>query len=162
MVLRTGSRTLQLHGITIPDDSRFPDQLNMTHGWFYLHLLQPLDNEQVKNFADNGKIVFKPENLIQNGWFKLYLGEGQFAFARGQSHFVNLIPCKDHIKPDPNELQGVTAFRVEASEDWTPQAPIQARKAFKTWYSVKGASWEHIWEDPRVVSIGKPPRMVLH
>jgi hypothetical protein len=75
---------------------------------------------------------------------------------------VNLIPCKDHIKPDPNELQGVTTFRVEASEDWNPESPVEARKASRTSYTVKGASWEHIWEDPRVVSISKPPHIVLH
>jgi hypothetical protein len=159
MALRTGSLTLQLHGVTIQDDTRFPDQLNMTFGWFYLHLLQPLEQDQVKSFAENGKIVFKPQNLIQNGWFKFYLDETQFAFARSQSQLLNLIPCKDHIKPDPKELEGLTTFRVDASEDWNPQPPIEARKAFKGSYTVKGASWEVLWEDPRVVSITKPPVM---
>jgi hypothetical protein len=91
----------------------------------------------------------------------MYLNEQQLAFARSQSALVRLLPVKRYVQPNFKDLEGVSEFIVEASEDWQPAAPIQAKKSQKCSYVVKGVSPEDVMKDPKVVSVRKPPKMRL-
>jgi hypothetical protein len=50
---------------------------------------------------------------------------------------------------------------VQAADDWQPEQPIQAKKAYKEMFTVTGATAEQIFADPRVVSVEKKPQMRL-
>jgi hypothetical protein len=154
--MRAGSASLNIHGVTISGPGVSGQGAGF--GWFFIRLLVELNANQVSNFADTGHIVFKPENLIQNGWFKLYLDQQQYAFLNSQSNLVALYPVKQYVKPNFEELKGLSEYQVEATEDWQPKPPIEARKSQRGFYLVKGASPAEIFEDPKVVSVSKPPK----
>jgi hypothetical protein len=160
-MVKPGSRTLHVSGVNITANGSSVQSEEGRFGWFFLRIVAELQPEDIARFANDGKIVFKPESLIQNGWFKMYLDELQLAFARSQSTLIALFPVKRYVQPNFSELEGVSGFLVEASEDWQPDPPIQAKKSYKWHYVVKGVSPQELMKDPKVAFVRKLPKMRL-
>jgi hypothetical protein len=160
--MRAGSRSLHLHGITIVDDGvSGRATLSTSPGWFFLRLLVQIASHQKDDLASHG-VVFTPQRLIQPGWFKVYLNDEQLAYLRSHSDLVSLLPVKQHVHPNFAELQGAASFSVQAADDWSPAAPIAARRIGTELFVVRGASAEEIWSDPHVASITRSPKVHLH
>jgi hypothetical protein len=160
--MRAGSSTLHLLGSTIVDTgSSGRSTLNIPCGWFFLRLLLELTVTQKDDFATHG-IQFTAQHFIQPGWFKLYLDEQQVSYLQSLPTLVSLLPVKKHVQPNFSELQGENSFLVQATEDWNPTPPIIAQKTGRELYTVRGASAEEIFRDPKVASVSKRPKIVLH
>jgi hypothetical protein len=160
--MRAGSRTLHILGTTIVDDGvSNRGALSLSPGWFFIRLLVQLATHQKEDLASHG-VFFTSQRFIQPGWFKIYLNEEQVAYLRSQSDTVSLLPVKQYVHPNFAELQGESSFSVQAADDWSPAAPIVAKKIGTEVFMVKGASAEEIWSDPRVASISRSPKVQLH
>jgi hypothetical protein len=68
---------------------------------------------------------------------------------------------KPYVTLDYDELEGLTQFVVEASDDWKPEPPISARRISGGHYTVSGATPAELMEDPRVIFVRKPMKARL-
>jgi hypothetical protein len=160
--MRAGSRTLHIPGATINDDgSSGRTPLDISPGWFFLRLLVELTATHKSDLGAHG-IVFTAQRLLQPGWFKVYLNEEQVTYLRSLSTVISIFPIKKYVQPNFAELQGQTSFSVQATDDWSPAPPISAKKVATELFAVHGASAEVIYSDPKVASIQKHPKIVLH
>lgn len=160
--MRPGSSTLHVFGSTIVDSGSFGrSTLDVPSGWFFLRILLELTATQKSDIESHG-VQFTANHLVQPGWFKLYLDEQQVSYLQSIPTLVSLLPVKKYIQPNFAELQSETSFLVQAADDWHPAAPVVAQKTGRELYVVRGASAQEIFRDPKVSSVSKHPKIVLH
>lgn len=156
--MRPGASTLHLLGKEIVDDggsSRAPPDIG--YGWFFIRLLDKLDPDQIADLGDNYGIAFSQNRFIQPGWFKLFLDVRQVAYLRTKPGLVALISVKQHITPDFERLRSQTSFTVQATDDWQPPRPIEAKRISPELFLVSGAGPDRIYAIPEVASVTRTP-----
>lgn len=86
--------------------------------WFLIQLLATLSN--ISTYGNSEGIYFSNENMVSNGWFKLFLSHEQFLFLNKSSHFqLYPIDSKNKVKKTIKTVKS-KEFYVHASKNWVP------------------------------------------
>ena len=155
--MRAGSASLMLNGISVMDTPQARCPLGLTMGWFFVRILISMPKEVVSDLRTFHGIEFRSQDMLQPGWFKIYLNESQLAYAK-KSQYLSLIPVKNYDIPDYKELKKEKSLLVHAVSDWVPSPPAKiVSRMFDGIFVVEGATAEELFEDQRVVKIQKVP-----
>lgn len=154
--MRTGSPTLNLRDFSVTDAQSIRAPLSLTMGWFFVRILTTIPNDKISDFNQHG-IQFKSSNMIQIGWFKMYLNETQVAYARS-TEYLSLIPVKQYDKPNFKSLKKEKKLLVLAPPDWKPQGSATIVSKFSDeLFIVSGSTAEELFNDPCVGKIEEVP-----
>lgn len=154
--MKAGAATLNLRDYTVTDVQNARAPLGLTMGWFFIRILTSIPNDKFTELRQNG-IQFHSEDMIQIGWFKMYLDESQVAYARSTGYF-SLIPVKDYEKPNFKSLKKQSKLLVMATKDWQPQGSAKiVSKMSEKLFIVEDADPEELFDDPHVGKIEEVP-----
>lgn len=156
--MRAGASSLALRDYIVMDTQSFRAPLSLTMGWFFIRVLTTIPSDKFLEFQQHG-LQFRAVDMIQTGWFKMYLDETQVAYARSTGYF-SLIPVKQYEKPNFNLLKKQDRLLVQASKDWTPQGSARiVSKMSEGMFIVEGANPEQLFDDPHVGKIDEIPKV---
>lgn len=154
--MRAGAVSLNLRDYTVTDTQASRAPLGLTMGWFFVRILTSIPNDKFSEIRQNG-IHFRSEEMIQIGWFKMYLNETQVAYARSTGYF-SLIPVKDYEKPNFKSLKKQNRLLVLAPDDWVPQGSAKiVSKMSEKLFIVEDADPKELFDDPQVGKIEEVP-----
>ncbi|OHT17508.1 hypothetical protein TRFO_02548 [Tritrichomonas foetus] len=157
--MREGPASIHIRDFTVTDIPNARAPLGLTFGWFFIRILTTMPKDVVSVMKSNYGIEFRSCDMIQTGWFKMYLNESQVSYARS-SKYLSLIPVKKYDKPNFKELKGQKQVLVAATKDWTPKGNGRVVSSmFEGLYVVEDADVNELFEDPRVVQIQKVPKV---
>lgn len=126
--------------------------LSFTSHWFLIQVLSSIID--IYTFGNSQKIYFSSENMVANGWFRMYLNQDQFQFLKDSTYF-NLYPIenKNQIKI-PRTLESHDYY-VYASSDWTPPtgSRIVSRVSDTLFYVNNLVLTPEIQNDQRILKI---------
>lgn len=135
--------------------------LTITSHWFLIRVLTSIIN--LTTFGNPMKIYFTSENMVANGWFKMYLNKEQQAFLKNSKKF-ELYPIKNlHKTSLLKSLENQNCY-VYASSDWVPPpgAHIVSRIT-NTLSLVKNLTInKDVKNDDRILTIKPAPRRKLN
>lgn len=90
--------------------------------WFLIQVISSVID--LYTFGHSEQIYFSSENMVSNGWFKMYLNQNQVKFLEDSTYFsLYLIESKNEFLIKKSNEQ--TKFFVHASKDWKPPSGIQ-------------------------------------
>lgn len=154
--MKAGAATLNFRDFTVMDTQTSRAPLSLTMGWFFIRVLTTIPSDQFSEIRQNG-IYFRSEDMIQVGWFKMYLNESQVAYARSTGYF-SLIPVKKYDKPNFKALKKQSRLLVLAPSDWVPQGSGKiVSKMSEKLFVVEDADPKELFEDPQVGKIDEVP-----
>ena len=90
---------------------------SFTSHWFLIQVISSVID--IYSFGNSKQIYFSSENMVANGWFKMYLNQDQFNFLKDSTYF-NLYPIEYKNKISTQKSVRNSGFYVHASKDWIP------------------------------------------
>lgn len=122
--------------------------LSLKSGWFYVQILVFLSSLDLDNLKVRENIVFKSENLVSTGIFKMYLTEKQAQYLQNNKIAI----LKPVIRPKQLQSASDDELFVRAIPNWEPPsgARITSRMT-ESIYTVRGATISQLLQDDRVL-----------
>lgn len=123
-----------------------------TSHWFLIRLLTSIIN--LTTYGNSLNIRFSSENMVANGWFKMYLNQEQFIFLKNSNNF-EFYPIENiHKISLLNSLQNEDCY-VYASNDWEPPSGARIISHISdTLFRVTNLTIdESVKKDPRILTI---------
>ena len=141
---------LKLTPYSITSNSKQP--MVLTSHWFLIRILTSIIN--LTTYGNSLNIHFTSDNMVANGWFKMYLNQEQLRFLKNSNDF-ELYPIEDTRKISLlKSLQNENCY-VYACPDWEPPTGAQIiSRVSDTLFRVKNLTIDDaVSKDPRILTI---------
>lgn len=123
--------------------------------WVLIQLISSVIN--ISTFGNSHGIFFSHENMVSNGWFKMYLNQYQYEFLTN-SKFCELYPIRNKNKVKSSLANNLNWY-IEASNDWIPpQGSKIVSRITQNLFRVHNLTiTSDIKNDERILSIKRAP-----
>ena len=120
--------------------------------WFLIQVISSIID--ISTFGNSKNIHFSTENMVSNGWFRMYLNHDQVQFLKDSTYF-ELYPIEMKHKISTRQTAERGDYFVHASSDWTPPegATILTRVSDTIFYVRNLLIDQNVMNDPRVLQI---------
>ncbi|KAK8844480.1 hypothetical protein M9Y10_024340 [Tritrichomonas musculus] len=120
--------------------------------WFLIQVISSIID--ISTFGNSKNIYFSSENMVADGWFRMYLNQDQFQFLKDSTHF-ELYPIEKKLKISPRKVPEKGNYFVHASSDWT--SPGNSRIVYRIsdtiFYVENLIIDDNVMNDPRILEI---------
>ncbi|KAK8854160.1 hypothetical protein M9Y10_016717 [Tritrichomonas musculus] len=125
---------------------------SFTSHWFLIQVISSIVD--ISTFGNSKNIYFSSENMVANGWFRMYINQEQFQYLKESTYF-ELYPIESKIKIPTSRSLSNKEFYVHASSDWTcPSGSRIISRISDTIFLVDGLNInEELKNDPRILKI---------
>ena len=133
--------------------------LSNSYGWFYIHFLVSVANNEAQKLIKKYNEQFDPTYMIQPNWYCSHFAEEEFADIKSSK----IIEIFEHKKPNMRStLADEQKFIVKAVNGWKPKTEnSQSTHIGYNHFVVTDSSYESLVNDPDVLSVNTYSNMQI-